>query len=124
LEDDQIPYVPFADITVNLSLPENFSLQYVGSYKLHDEGGVKGLIIYHKSPEVYYAFERNCSYSPNDACATVEVEPSGLRMVDNCCGSVFDFEGRPISGPAWRPLRRYVVSKNGSFLTISDEIEE
>jgi hypothetical protein len=120
--DDEIPYVPFADIVVNLSLPENFSLQSVGNYKLLNEGGVKGIILYHYSSGTYYAFERNCSYHPNDACSTVDVDITGLRMTDSCCGSMFDFEGKPISGPAWRPLRRYVTYSSAGQVTITDEI--
>src|SRR5688572_12608674 len=70
--DDDIPFVPFADVMVNLGLPENFSLQYAGSHKIVN-GGVKGIILYHHSNGNFYAFERNCSFTPLEVCATVEV---------------------------------------------------
>jgi hypothetical protein len=122
--DDQIPFVPFPDIVINLGLPEYFPLQSAGNSKILNEGGVKGIILYHNTNGNYYAFERNCSYHPNDACSTVGIDATGFRLTDSCCGSYFDFEGNPISGPAWRPLRRYVTTLVASQLTITDEIVE
>ena len=122
--DDSIPFVPFPDIVVNLSLPEYFQLQSTGTYKVINEGGVKGIILYHHASGEFYAFERNCSYHPNDACSTVGVDVTGVRMTDSCCGSFFDFDGNPIGGPAWRPLRRYVTIVQASEVIITDEIAE
>lgn len=120
--DDSIPFVPFPDIVVNLTLPEYFQLQTSGGSKLINEGGVKGIILYHHPNGEYYALERNCSYHPNDACSTVGIDVTGLRLTDSCCGSFFDFEGNPIGGPAWRPLRRYVTIKQASTVIITDGI--
>jgi hypothetical protein len=122
--DDQIPYVPFPDVVINLGLPEYFTLQSAGNAKIINEGGVKGIILYHNQNGSYYAFERNCSFHPNDACSTVGIDATGLRLTDSCCGSYFDFEGNPVSGPAWRPLRKYITSLVGSQLTITDEIAQ
>jgi hypothetical protein len=119
--DDDIPYIPFPDIVINLSLPEYAGLQSLGTYKSIN-GGVKGIIIYHNADGNFLAFERNCSYHPNDACSTVEVEITGLRMIDTCCGSIFNFEGNPIDGPAWRPLRQYYTERSASELTITDDV--
>jgi hypothetical protein len=122
--DDEIPYVPFADININLGLPEFFPLQASGGYKLINEGGVKGIILYHHPGGEYYAFERNCSYHPNDACSTVDVDFTGVRMTDSCCGSSFNFDGNPVNGPAWRPLRRYVTIHSANQVTITSDIVE
>lgn len=119
--DDAIPFVPFAPIQIDITLPTYNRLQAFGGYIYLNSGGVKGLIVYHH-PGGYYAFERNCSFQPNDACSTVDVEPSGVRMSDTCCGSYFDFEGQPAGGPAWRPLRKYRTEILGTRLTITDEI--
>ena len=121
-EDDAIPYLPFSDVYINLSNPEYFSLQHAGSYVYLNGEGVKGIILYRAGANEFRAFERNCSFTPNEACATVEVEGTGLRLVDPCCGSVFDFDGEPISGPAWRPLRQYRAEMGGTEVVISDEI--
>jgi hypothetical protein len=122
LSDDEIPHVPFEEISMNLSLPAYSKLATVGGFMYLNNGGVKGLIVYRSGPSTYIAFERNCSYSPNEACATVEVHSSTLYMLDPCCGSTFSLTGEPTGGVAWRPLRQYVSYLNGSTLLITDEI--
>lgn len=122
--DDPIPYQPFSTITINLNLPEYTSLRTDGGFQYLNDGGVRGIILYRKNSTTYLAFERNCSFQPNDACATVEVHSSTLYMMDACCGSTFDFSGLPTGGPAWRPLRQYQTFLTGSQLTITDEVVE
>lgn len=123
LSDDEIPPSSFPDIVIDLSLPSNIGLATRGGYKEINEGGVRGIIVYCQDIGVYHAFERNCSYTPNQACATVNVDVSKLFMTDPCCTSLFDFStGQPIGGPAWRPLRQYQASANGVELRITDNI--
>ncbi|MFN3839525.1 MAG: hypothetical protein ACK4RF_02360 [Cyclobacteriaceae bacterium] len=121
LSDDPIPPATFADIFINLSLPENLSLNTDGASKYFN-GGVRGIIVYRVNSSTYRAFERNCSYQPNNACATVGVHVSTLFMEDSCCGSTFNFQGDPTGGPAWRPLRQYHTILNGNELTVTDEV--
>jgi hypothetical protein len=124
LSDDQIPYQSFPVIQINLNLPEYNSLRTVGGYK-YIEGGMRGIILYHQNQSSYIAYERNCSYQPNSACATVGVHSSTLYLVDDCCGSTFDFAtGQPTGGVAWRPLRQYETILSGSTLTVTDAIVE
>lgn len=123
MTDDPIPPALFDDIVIQLSLPEYLSLNTRGYYELGGNAGVRGIIIYRKDAVEYVAYERNCSYHPNDACATVNVDISGLYLTDPCCGSVFDFgSGNPTGGPAWRPLRQYRTQFDGNVLTITDEV--
>ena len=122
LSDDPIPYIPFTEIIINLSFPEFASLRTDGGYK-EINGGVRGIIIYRINATSYNAFERNCSFHPNDACATVNAHSSGLYLTDPCCGSTFNFsDGNPSGGVAWRPLRRYRIQVNNLTLSITDEI--
>jgi nitrite reductase/ring-hydroxylating ferredoxin subunit len=122
MSDDPIPYVPFTPIVLNLSLPSYTSLQTSGF--IYVDGGVRGILIY-KNGSSYIAYERNCSFQPNDACATVDMHSSTLYMEDPCCNSTFTpSTGQPASGPAWRPLRKYATSLSGNELTITDEIVE
>jgi hypothetical protein len=122
LSDDAIPYQPFPSLSIQLTLPSNNALQTVG-WMDFDDAGVKGIIVYKLNASTYLAYERNCSYRPNDACATVDVHASNLYMIDSCCGSEFNFStGAPRSGPAWRNLRQYVTVLTGSTLTVTDEI--
>jgi len=119
--DDQIPFVSFPDIIINLKSQQYLALQSVGHVTI--DGGLRGIILRKSTfANDYTAYERNCSYQPNDACALVEVAPSGLSMQDPCCGSSFDFsQGNPTGGPARSPLRRYRTSLSGDILTITDE---
>jgi len=122
LTDDPIPLILFPDIIMNLTLPEYAALKFDGGYFLNTTDGVRGIIIYRQNVTTYIAYERNCSYHPADACATVDVHVSNLFMFDSCCGSSFGFDdGVPTGGPAWRPLRRYRSVLDGLTLTISAE---
>jgi hypothetical protein len=123
LVDDPIPITSFTDEVINLFLPDYSSLRLDGGYKEINNIGLRGVIVYRVSSSVYRAYERNCSFQPNDACATVNIHGSHLYMTDPCCGSNFSFdEGTPTGGPAWRPLRQYRTQLSGSLLTISDEV--
>ena len=123
LMDDFIPITAFPDIVLNLSLPSQNSLQVDGGYLQLSSGGVRGIIVYRVSSSTYMAYERTCSFRPNEACATVDVHSSGLFMIDTCCGSTFSFtDGSPTGSPAWRPLNRYRTQVSGVTLTITDEI--
>lgn len=121
--DDPIPIVPFNDFVMNLSAPEYQPLQVNGGYKEVNSIGVRGVIVYRLDVSTFKAFERNCSYRPNEACATVNVHSSNLYMVDPCCNSSFSFpDGMPSGGLAIRPLRQYATALVGAELTITDEI--
>ncbi len=123
LSDDPIPVVPFADLVINLSFPEYQSLVVDGGFKEISKIGVRGVILYRKNSATYIAYERNCSYHPNDACATVNVHSSSLYLTDPCCGSNFSFaDGTPTGGVAWRPLRKYRTELTGGTLTITNEV--
>ena len=124
LSDDPIPYTPFPDLVINLTQSSYNNLNSLGwVYLAPSEAGTRGVILYKLNATTYLAFERNCSYQPNDACATVDVHSSNLYMLDACCNSTFRFsDGAPTGGPAWRNLRQYSTSLNGSTLTITDEI--
>jgi hypothetical protein len=120
--DDPIPYVPFSDIIINLTLPQ-YNALYADGGHVSIPGGVRGIIIYRLNSSAYLAYERNCSFHPNDACATVDIDASGFYMIDPCCGSTFSFStGMPTGGVAWRPLRQYATSLNLNELTITDEV--
>lgn len=125
LSDDQIPLATFPDIHINLNLPAYNSLRTVGGYVYVNDGGNRGIILYHQSASNFMAYDRNCSYQPNNACATVGMHSSTLYMVDDCCGSTFDLAtGQPTGGVAWRPLRKYQTILSGSELVITNSIVE
>lgn len=126
LYDDPIPPVIFEDIVLPLTLPENIGLATDGGFRdlslAHPNAGVRGIIVYRKNSTAYLAFEKNCSYQPNSACATVNVHVSTFFLEDPCCASTFNWDGFPSGGPAWQPLRQYATFLNGTVLTITDDI--
>jgi hypothetical protein len=125
LYDDPIPPAIFEDIVLPLTLPENNGLATLGFRDLslaYPNAGVRGIIVYRKNSTTYLAFEKNCSYQPNSACATVNVHSSTFFLEDPCCASTFSWDGFPSGGPAWQPLRQYVTILNGTVLTITDDI--
>ena len=118
----EVPWVPFDPIEVNINLP-GYSKIRVDGGAVEVPGGVRGIILYRENASSYYAYERNCTYLPNEACATVDIDPSGLYMLDTCCGSSFSYPfGNPIGGPAIYALQRYRTVVNGTIITITDEI--
>lgn len=122
VSDEAIAPVTFPDMVLNLSLPEYNQLNTQG-YK-YVGGGVRGIIVVKISAQQYNAYERNCTFRPQDPSSTVEVHSSLLYIVDPVCGSQFRLtDGEPTSAPADRPLRRYHTSFNGTHLTITDDIE-
>jgi len=122
LFDDPIPIIFFQPIEINLFDLQYADLNTIGYVYINSNAGVRGIILHKKNASTYLAFERNCSYQPNQACATVNVHTSNLFMEDVCCGSTFSWDGLPTGGIAWRPLRQYQTILNGNLLTITDEI--
>ncbi len=118
--DDPIPFQSFQDVVINISLPAYNGLQIDGGHAVIPNSGIRGIIVYRVSSTTYRAFEQNCSFQPNDACATVQ--PFSIYMQDACCGSIFNYEGEPTGGLAFRPLGQYEVRVNGSTLTITDNV--
>ncbi len=116
--EDQIPGA-IVNETINLTNQQYLSLQFVGGHA-DINGGVRGIIVYHAPNNEYRAFERNCSYDPLNTCARVEVDGSGLFLVDSCCSSTFNFDGFPTGGPAGLPLRLYNTILQGNILTITN----
>jgi nitrite reductase/ring-hydroxylating ferredoxin subunit len=123
LTDDPIPLATFANLQVNIYFPEYQSLISDGGYKNIGSIGVRGVIIYRVNSTTFIAYEKNCSYHPNEAGSTVDVHASKLYMTCSGCGSNFSFtDGTVTGGIAWRPLRKYRTEFSTPYLTITNEI--
>ena len=71
--------------------------------------GVAGIIIYKTFQGNYVAYDRCSSYQPEKKCA-VNLDDSGVTLVDPCSGSKFSLEdGTPVKAPAVKALRVYQV---------------
>ncbi|MFC2114257.1 Rieske (2Fe-2S) protein [Bacteroidota bacterium] len=124
----EIPYV-YVYYTINLTLPKYSELNLPGGHFYLNEEGYKGIIVYHAIDDTYKAFERACTYRPQDDCSKITMDESGIYMrcgeYDNsdfveCCGSDFDMSGFVMNPPALYPLKQYQVSVQGDALTITN----
>ncbi|WP_242582430.1 hypothetical protein [Hymenobacter telluris] len=117
--EPQIPYVSFSE-SINLTNQQYVNLR-ADNGAAYVTGGLRGLIVVRQSSSTYVAFDRNCSYRVNDTtCSRVSIDPSRLFLKDACCGSQFDLQGRPQSGPASRSLRQYTTTLSGNILNITN----
>lgn len=119
--DDPVPIVQFPTFTLTIS---NYPSLLIDGGFIYRSEGVRGIIIYRKTNSSYLAFERNCTFRPNDVCSTIEVHSSNLYIFDPCCGSTFNFDGNPTGSPASRALRQYQTSYSigTNTLTVTDQI--
>lgn len=114
-------YVPNVIVNQQINLNDiRYSSLKVDKGWVYMTGGVKGIIVYREAASSYKAFERNCSYKPSSACSKIKVDGSNFYMTDSCCNSIFDFSGNPTSGPAFRPLKQYLVTQDNYLLNINN----
>ena len=114
---------PIPDVYVNFRIQAS-EIGGVGSAIYTSTNyGIRGIIIYHKNSNDYLAFERTCSYRPNDDCEVVYLnnESNPTFLLDSCCGSRFLLEdGTPFDGPALLPLKQYNTSFDGTYVQITN----
>ena len=116
-KEDNIPYV-YVDFYINTNSTQFLELHSVGGW-VSVTGGVRGIIIYRKAVDEFIAYERNCTYQPNNTCALVSVDNSNLMLIDSCCGSMFLLtDGTVIKSPASIPLKQYRTSFDGATLHV------
>jgi len=117
---DEKEYVP--NVYVNFQIDPNstmyLALNQVGGWA-YVTGGAKGIIIYREGHEQFRAYDRACPYDYDVEGSIVEVEPSGLTMIDSLCGSRFIItDGSVIVGPATQGLKAYRTSYDGRLLYV------
>lgn len=72
------------------------------------EAGYRGIIVYRFDQFTFVAYERTCPFDPQEDCAIVDVETSGLTAIDSCCMSRYTLiDGFPAGGPSTLPLKQY-----------------
>jgi hypothetical protein len=112
-KEDISPVSPVADVIVqeqvNLNSVQSQDLQKGDGNFIYISGGIKGIIVYRKSAEIYLAFERKSPYRMEDTCGIITVPPSRFYMEDTCHKCTFGWEGRPQSGPCREILKQYKV---------------
>lgn len=117
---DEKEYVP--NVYVNFQIDPNstmyLSLNMVGGW-VYVTGGVKGIIIYREDQEHFRAYDRACPYDYDVEGSIVDMEPSGLTMLDSLCGSRYIItDGSVLNGPTTRGLKAYRTSYDGRLLYV------
>ena len=93
-----MPSIAF-DIEIDLTLPTYQDLNGVGGWA-YVNGGIKGLVVYRQSQDVFVAWERMSPEDPEGKCATGIVADSlnFLQLNDPCSDAKFSmYDGSPIS---------------------------
>lgn len=112
-----IPFVP-VNIVMQTTDPQFIGLNAVNSW-IYLVGGSRGIIVFKVSNEQFRAFDRHCTFQPENSCALVSVETNNITGLDDCCGSRFLItDGSVLNGPAVVPLKEYNTSFDGVTLRI------
>jgi len=108
------------NVYVNFYLsPDGIDFIPTGSWKYYSDEGYRGIIIYRIDQFNFNAYERTCPYDAQKDCAQVEVDNSGVLMVDSCCMSYYSIlDGMPAGGPSTTPLKIYSSEYDGSTLHV------
>lgn len=111
---DNIPDI-YVDEFIYLSQPAYVNLNAIGGYVYLNNAGSRGIIVYRKSLNEFVALDRNCTFDPQQACATVIVDNTNFFASDTCCNSKFQINnGQVVQGPASLPLKAYQTEFDGS----------
>ncbi len=111
-----IPSVPF-DFTIDLSLPSYQDLNGTGGWA-YVNGGIKGIIVYRQSYDVFVAWERQSPEDPENSCSSglVTNADNFLQLDDPCSDARFSlYDGSALANSKWG-LRKYQASWDGSNL--------
>ncbi len=112
--------IPFVQVNIFMQTtdPQFIGLNAVNSW-IYLVGGSRGIIVYKVSNDQFRAFDRHCTFQPENTCALVSIETNNISGLDDCCGSRFLVtDGSVLNGPAVLPLREYNTSFDGATLRI------
>jgi hypothetical protein len=117
--ENPVPSVP-VNLTVYPNDPLNFKLQAIGGW-IYINGGINGIILYHKSQQEFIAIERTSSYLPNNPSAKVVVMSDNFTCQDTISDSRWQIiDGTVTKGPAQWGLRLYGTTFDGNVLKIKN----
>jgi hypothetical protein len=108
--------IPF-DFQIDLTLPSYQDLNGVGGWS-YVSGGIKGIIVYRQSYDVFVAWERQSPEDPDNSCSSglVTNDDNFLQLDDPCSDASFSlYDGSPLANSDWG-LRQYKAEWNGSNL--------
>lgn len=113
-----VPYV-YVNFYIEPNSLEYIDLNTTGN-SIYVTGGNKGILIYRKTNAEFMAFDRTCTYDPDETEARIEIMEQGTPIgIDSLCGSKFLLhDGMPFDGPATIPLLQYRTTYDGLRLHV------
>lgn len=119
-KDKNNNYVDIPDVYVNFYLqPDGIDFLPPNSWKIYEYEGYRGILIYRIDQITFNAYEMTCPYDAAEECARVQVDASGILLIDSCCMSTYNIlDGMPAGGPSTLPLKQYFTEYNGLQLHV------
>lgn len=119
-KDKNNNYVDIPDVYVNFYLqPDGIDFLPSNSWKIYEYEGYRGVLIYRIDQFTFNAYEMTCPYDAAEECARVQVDASGILLIDSCCMSTYNIlDGMPAGGPTTLPLKQYFTEYNGLQLHV------
>ncbi|WP_096687175.1 Rieske (2Fe-2S) protein [Ichthyobacterium seriolicida] len=112
-----LPHVS-VDETLWLNNPSNIDLQIIGGIKTID-AGIKGIIIYRSSKDVFFAYEQSCPHIYPKRCSKMIINQDSFIAKCDCDNSTFWLlTGEPLTGNPTVGLKKYEVSYNSQYQTL------
>lgn len=103
---------PNSTVYLNLNIPGGWEYLTAPSPS-------RGILVYRVNSDEFIAYERTCTYDPENPLAKVIVESNYTTAIDTICGSRFILlDGSPFEGPAKSSLVRYQTMYDGNYLYI------
>lgn len=109
-----VPSIAF-DVEIDMTLPTYQDLTGPGGWA-YVNAGIKGIVVYRQSQEVFVAWERMSPEDPEGKCTSGLVSDSSnfLQLNDPCSDARFSmYDGSPIANSKWG-LRKYQTVWGGS----------
>ena len=116
-----VPHV-YVHFELDLNQADMQDLISIGGY-VFVTGGHRGIVIYHNSVDEFSAYNRSCTYHPNEECRVGDSDKWGTLICDCCDSEYFLFnDAIPIKEPATIALQKYRVTYNqgAQILTVTN----
>lgn len=119
-KDKNNNYVDIPNVYVNFYLqPDGIDFLPSNTWKVYEYEGYRGVLIYRIDQFTFHAYEMTCPYDAAEECARVQVDASGILLIDSCCMSTYNIlDGMPAGGPSTLALKQYFTEYNGVQLHV------
>ena len=119
-KDKNDNYKDIPNVYVNFYLqPDGIDFIPPNGWKTYDHEGHRGVFIYRIDQFTFNAYEMTCPYDADKESAKVQVDASGILLIDSCCMSTYNIlDGMPAGGPSTLPLKQYFTEYAGGTLHV------